>query len=131
MRSIAEWWTLLKAYTDASIVGPQREAVEAYLETVQFRNLVQVWEAHQKAPGRGRYPQLLRSGEIPGDRPDQQGKAHQLPAWIDCQLDEWENRDGFGWTLTIFVTEATREWQIKITRRGNFGWTEVIKERMP
>jgi len=128
MRSIADWWKYLKAFTSASVVGPEREAVEAYLETTAFKDLVQFWESSLTNSYRSRYPQIVRGGGFPKDRPDQKNINIKLPAGMDYQLDEWEGPgQTFGWTLRIFVTEALRKWQLTLNRREKFGWSKVEK----
>ena len=111
--TIAEWWTRLKNWAIASTVGSKRETVESYLETAQAQALAQQW-ADYLAAGNRRYPQILRGGGKPSDRPDELSFIPNVPGWLDYEVHAWEGPAGTGWKLYVYVTEQGKDWKLEI-----------------
>jgi hypothetical protein len=127
MNTIQKWWEAIKGYTLASTVGIDREKVESYLETVEFRDIVKSWDDHRMLKG-GTYPQILRGllHKFPSDRTDQKDNTIKLPGWLDYELHNWGSEKERGWTLHIYAKGHV----LTITRRGRIDWEE-IKEGPP
>jgi len=125
--TIAEWWTRLKNWTVASTVGAKRETVESFLETTQARDIAQAWDDYILTYHR--FPQILRGGERPQDRPDQEGFNHNFPGWVDFEVNEWEGPEGIGWNVKVFVTEKGKDWVLTLERPWTDPkWEEVLDE---
>ena len=115
MMSIQEWWEHLRDWCIASPVGGKRGNVEDYLETTESRDLAQQWEDFLTTNG-WRYPQILRGGGKPSDRPDELDFIPNIVGWGDYEVHEWEGPEGKGWVLYIYVKEGNTDWVLNVTR---------------
>ena len=117
--TINEWWTRLKNWTMASIVGAKQETVESFLETEQFRDIAQDMDDHLQEFGR--FPQILRNKDVnngrPNDRPDQAVFIPNFPGWVDYEIHEQEATEGLLWKLFIYVKDGPNNWVWEGDRR--------------